>query len=523
MRAVRFSWVAVIFFAAVCVLGVLMRPLLPIDETRYVAVAWEMWLSGDYLVPTKNFALYTHKPPLLFWTINMVWAVTGVSEIAARLVGPAYALATVVLTGALARRLWPQDAGIGGRAMLALAGLIPFAIYGSSTMFDAMLAAATVLGLIALISAIQTGAWRWWAVIGVAIALGVLAKGPVILLHLLPAMVTVPFWARGRSVIGARQVALGCLLALGVGIALVCLWLVPAIISGGPEYRDAVLWSQSAGRVTQSFAHARPIWFFAAALPLMLFPWIWVPFIWRAAFRGNWSEPGMRLAVIWAMTAFVLFSLISGKQLHYLIPEMPAVALIVARLLRDAPRFRLIPALIPMVLLALVVILAASGLVPLGKVAQLIDPNSMLLAMGFLLLAFCWLAMQLGGLKGGLALTLGCVASLNLLIGLTSSYKIYDTHHIADVIAPFQDEGIASYGLGGHAQFNFAGRLTKPVVDIPAPDKMTEWMDQHPQGVIIARRDRLTPDWLPRETILYRNAPFAVWHVADRPVQELSK
>lgn len=53
-------------FLLVAVTGVLLRPLAPIDETRYVAVAWEMWQSGDFLVPTKNFELYTHKPPLLF-------------------------------------------------------------------------------------------------------------------------------------------------------------------------------------------------------------------------------------------------------------------------------------------------------------------------------------------------------------------------------------------------------------------------------------------------------------------------
>ncbi len=30
------------------------RPLFPIDETRYAAVAWEMWLRDDFLVPHLN-------------------------------------------------------------------------------------------------------------------------------------------------------------------------------------------------------------------------------------------------------------------------------------------------------------------------------------------------------------------------------------------------------------------------------------------------------------------------------------
>ena len=96
---------AMLGFALVALLGVLTRPPLPIDETRYLAVAWEMHLSGNWIVPHLNGEIYAHKPPLLFWLINLVWAVTGVSETAARLVGPAFGVATIGATALLARRL----------------------------------------------------------------------------------------------------------------------------------------------------------------------------------------------------------------------------------------------------------------------------------------------------------------------------------------------------------------------------------------------------------------------------------
>ena len=50
------TWRAMAAFGALAVFGVLARPLLPIDETRYLAVAWEMRLSGDWIVPHLNGA-----------------------------------------------------------------------------------------------------------------------------------------------------------------------------------------------------------------------------------------------------------------------------------------------------------------------------------------------------------------------------------------------------------------------------------------------------------------------------------
>src|SRR5690606_24436128 len=47
-------------------------------------------------------------------------------------------------------------------------------------------------------------------------------------------------------------------------------------------------------------------------------------------------DGGTRLCLIWFAAAFLAFSAISGKQPHYLIPEFPALALILARALSGA-------------------------------------------------------------------------------------------------------------------------------------------------------------------------------------------
>ena len=69
---------AALAFVAFTVAMLRLRPALPIDETRYLTVAWEMWRDGTWLVPHLNGAIYGDKPPLLFWLNRLYLRVTGV-------------------------------------------------------------------------------------------------------------------------------------------------------------------------------------------------------------------------------------------------------------------------------------------------------------------------------------------------------------------------------------------------------------------------------------------------------------
>ena len=84
------------------------RPLMPVDETRYLSVAWEMWIHGNWLVPHLNGAPYAHKPPMLFWLINVSWAVFGVNEFSARMIAPIFGALNLVMVFVLAGKLWPE-------------------------------------------------------------------------------------------------------------------------------------------------------------------------------------------------------------------------------------------------------------------------------------------------------------------------------------------------------------------------------------------------------------------------------
>ena len=118
------------------------------------------------------------------------------------------------------------------------------------------------------------------------------------------------------------------MLSLCIGLA----WAIPASIRGGAEYSEAIFLGQSAGRLVNSFAHARPFWWFIVWLLPLLFPWVLWLRVWDGLIRTFKDCDGAVLfCLIWFGSAFIVFSAISGKQLHYLLPEFPAIALLIGR------------------------------------------------------------------------------------------------------------------------------------------------------------------------------------------------
>jgi 4-amino-4-deoxy-L-arabinose transferase-like glycosyltransferase len=482
-----------------------LRPLLPIDETRYLSVAWEMHLSGDPVHLTKNGEMYTHKTPLLFVLINLVWLIIGVSEFAARLVGPACALGMIAGTGALARRLWPQAEGRDLRAMAVLAGFSVFLVYGSTTMFDALLGLG-VLGGVAALWQIGQGDHRprLWLAFGLALAFGIYAKGPVIFVHLMPLLLTMPLWATRPPRLTAAAKGFG--LAFLAALALVALWIVPTIATAPPAFVKELLWTQSAARVAGGLAHDRPIWFLAALLPLILFPWGWSLGFWRGLGQGWRSDPAQRLCMIWAAATLVLFSLISGKQVHYLIPAFPAVALLIA-----AQPLRRGFGWLALFVLAGLAILAGLGLLPMSGDLAKLTPLWPLTAFGAALALLAVLQLSSKPLAGNLAAGVGLALALHGLVALTSLHDTYDGHTLALRLAEAAPQGLAVTNAEYNAEVNFLGRLTAPVALTPDAETLRNWAQTHPQGTVFGRIKESPLKAAPAETFDYMGQAWGLW------------
>ena len=66
------------------------------DETRYSEVAREMIANHDFIVPYVNGIIFFHKPPLVYWIVDVFMNVFGQNTWGARLANPSLVLVTSV-------------------------------------------------------------------------------------------------------------------------------------------------------------------------------------------------------------------------------------------------------------------------------------------------------------------------------------------------------------------------------------------------------------------------------------------
>ncbi len=485
---------------ALVVISLLCRSYIPIDETRYVTVAWNMWQRGDFLVPWLNGVAYSHKPPMLFWLMNAGWAVFGVNDWWPRLVPSLFALGSGWLTIVMARRLWPQDANVVGLAPMILVSSALWAVFTTATMFDMLVAFFTLVGMLGILIASQGDSVKGWGLVGVAIGGGLLAKGPTILLQILPLAMLAPWWK--TDPLPWKRWYGGMLLAILLGAAIALIWAIPAGVRGGETYRNAIFWGQTADRMVNSFAHRRPLWWYLPLLPIILFPWmLWLP-VWRGFVKlaGQLSDDAVRFSLAWMVPVFIAFSFISGKQMHYLLPIFPAFALLAARGLSLASGGVVQRA--DFLLLAVTGLFLGVGLVFLpgfsvthGWAPWIRDIPAW---GGWLIAAIAILLFIVppGDLKRGAwktALFGAFVIVMFYVVLVRSADTAYDMRPISAELKKLEDKGVSVVFVGRYAgTFDFIGRLKRPL-QLCRRATLDDWFERNPEGRAIVFFDRRHP------------------------------
>jgi 4-amino-4-deoxy-L-arabinose transferase-like glycosyltransferase len=488
----RFGWLALWLATVLCAL--LCRPPMPIDETRYLSVAWEMWQHNQWLVPHSNGLPYSHKPPLLFWLIHLGWSMVGVNEWTARLTAPLFGLATILLAQQLARLLWPEHRRLREALPYLLLGTCFWSLYATLTMFDLLVSCFALMAWIATWRLGRQRTWSGWLLYGAATGLGLLAKGPVILLYVLPPALVAPWWtdSETRPSWPAWYSCLTAAVLLGLLMALA--WALPAARSGGEEYAQAILLGQTTGRILHAFAHQRPLYWYLVFLPLLFFPWsLHLPIL--ASMRAWRPTSPSKYCLSIIVPAFLLLSLISSKQAHYLLPLFPPTLLLLNHGALHADRPKPIHRwLVAASFLILALFLGTARLLPSGGETALISTIPSWLGLAPLLAAglvlrpkddTCRSVVTIGLVSTGLlvSLHLGLRPQLHMVYGLADIGQ-------AMAAADRDNRPILVYPPHLDDQFQFAGRLTRPVDVVSSLAESRSWCRRHPQGLVILFMNR---------------------------------
>ncbi len=475
--------------------GIYLRPLLPVDETRYISVAWEMFSKHSFLVPLLNGEPYHHKPPLLFWLIDFIWYIFGVSQNTVRFIPSFFAAATLAIIYLFAKNLWEEDEKSSYISPLVLSSMAFFTFFSSMLTFDIMLTFWVTLLSYFIFLAAKRESFKYWIFAGIAIGGGALTKGPVILVHTLPVILLISLWKKD---IDKKRWFLGFLSAFFIGLFIALLWAIPAAIEGGEEYRKAIFWGQSANRVVSSFAHRHPFWWYLPFLFVLFLPWFLFDKVLESLKSVKFfykKNEGVRFLIVWLIGAVFLFSLISGKQIQYLLPEIPAAALLFSRFI--SLKFSEISNSSSKYISALYIFIGVVLSLGVGYLAFIENRYSLRIAPLLIMSLFIiFIGIALKKIKypsanfhlKAIALSVS-IFIISLHAGMIDVWKIQSLKQTAQKIKELQNRGKEIAVVGKyHGEYHFLGRLTKPLIVIKKDKKAyLRFVKKHPQAVVVYR------------------------------------
>jgi 4-amino-4-deoxy-L-arabinose transferase-like glycosyltransferase len=314
--------------------------LIGADEPRYAQVAREMLERRDFITPTLAGHPWLEKPPLYYWQAMLAYSVLGISDVAARIPSALDATFLIVAMYLFFRRFRP---GVEVDAALIAASSAGVVGYSRAASTDMVLASIFSIGMLA-----------WWAwresekrvylvLFYVLMALGTLAKGPVAPL-LAGVIIGLFAAAMGDWRIVTKTLWLpGILVFCGVSLP----WYL-AVQARNPQFfREFILEHNLARFSTNLYHHPEPLWYYLPVIALALAPWVlFVSLAFLKVLRVWWAErksPDTSLdfelqlnlfACIWLVVPVIFFSLSRSKLPGYILPAVPAGAVLLADDLR---------------------------------------------------------------------------------------------------------------------------------------------------------------------------------------------
>jgi 4-amino-4-deoxy-L-arabinose transferase-like glycosyltransferase len=357
-RRFRLLAAAVLMLAAVMFFSRLGGRSLWSSEGRWAEVAREMTLSGDYFWPTINGRVYYDKPLLSYWLVAGASELAGgADEGAIRFPSACAGLIAVALTLFIARRLYGDETALlaalvlvtsfsfvffsrhasadmetvagelaalalflNHRARPTLGWLVPFWLMMALTSLTKGLLGFTLPLLIALIYGCLADGWRD--------LLSELADAPLVEAPLVLARRN--RWLFNRKTLPAVLVAAG-------------FYLLPFVVSylkTGSNLGLYMVFRENILRFVRPFDHRGPLLLYVPVIFALMAPWsAFLPgallcvhqMVKRPAPSPRRSGDRFALAFFWV--TFIFFTVSGSRRSYYLLPILPAGALLIARAL----------------------------------------------------------------------------------------------------------------------------------------------------------------------------------------------
>jgi len=310
-------------------------PAIDRDEARYMQATTQMLETHDFIdVRFQDRPRYL-QPAGIYWLEAA--AVAAFSDPAAhepwayRVPSLLSAVAAVLLTAWIGNTLFGTSAGLAAALLMATSLLM--GVEARMAKIDATLLAAILIAQASLLriyldagAAVPTPR-RWAALHWAALGVGLMLKGPLILLVSWGTILGLALTERRVAWLGRLHARWG----IAVMLAIVLPWCVAIGVASGGDFFSRSVGDNFLGKVAQGQqAHGFPPGYYLGVFAISFWPGslpavLALPFVWAQR-----RTAAVRFLLAWIVPTWALFELVATKLPHYVLPTYPAIACLTA-------------------------------------------------------------------------------------------------------------------------------------------------------------------------------------------------
>lgn len=308
-----------------------LKILRPDDESLYVQIAREMFAEGDIWTPVWCGEYAFYKPPFTYWLIMLGFAIFGKTFLAARILIAAVSVATVFLTFYLGNELHSRRTGLLAAAMTATS--LGFIIYGKIAMMDIPLSFLIILSIFFFHRAVKNHSTAYVYLFCLTAGFSTLVKGPVSLIIII--LCALPYVIIKNET--AFFLHLKLLPALLLLIFVMALWPLALYCKGQfQHWFDFFIIRENFGKFSDLHY---PGFLMIQSYLIYLFPWspLLLTSLWIVVKKKLYRDKAILLFILWIIAVLAVHLLPATKLKHYVIPAIPAGALLIAAVLEMYP------------------------------------------------------------------------------------------------------------------------------------------------------------------------------------------